>query len=92
MKKLKLGELKVKSFVTSLEDEKAHTVKGGLAETDPKVCPALSDLCDTFEFTCESQKDCGPYSGVYTCNHCLNTEDVCNTYGCDSGAQSPCVP
>jgi hypothetical protein len=32
MKKLKLDNLKVKSFVTALEEEKAHTVKGGAPE------------------------------------------------------------
>jgi hypothetical protein len=46
MKKLKLEQLKVKSFVTALEEEKAHTVKGGLEETNPKVClETAGDVC-----------------------------------------------
>jgi hypothetical protein len=46
MKKLKLDNLKVKSFVTALEEEKAHTVKGGAPEESvAEPCLATHNGC-----------------------------------------------
>jgi hypothetical protein len=47
MKKLKLDNLKVKSFVTALEEEKAHTVKGGAPEKSVEdICYYTADGCN----------------------------------------------
>jgi hypothetical protein len=50
MKKLKLDNLKVKSFVTALEEEKAHTVKGGGSVIGPPEPVTL--VCDSEEMIC----------------------------------------
>jgi len=37
-KKLNLDQIKVESFVTSMDNEKENTVKGGAPMTDEPVC------------------------------------------------------
>ena len=37
--KLKLQDLRVKSFLTQLEDDKKEQVKGGCDYTNPRSCP-----------------------------------------------------
>lgn len=54
--KLNLGELKVTSFLTSLERDQENEIKGGLTETDPRVCTAVTNCtcftCVTCANTC----------------------------------------
>ena len=49
-KKVSLKELKIKSFITSVNQEKSQTVQGGRSgvDTDPVNCPADSEfnVCD----------------------------------------------
>jgi hypothetical protein len=53
MKKLKLDNLKVKSFVTALEEEKAHTVKGGApARTIDLPCYESTDCYESVKYDC----------------------------------------
>ena len=68
MKKLNLNQIKVKSFVTSLESTNVQTVKGGVEietanwgctttgdsdpNSNPKNCP--SDNCNVSAYNCPS--------------------------------------
>jgi hypothetical protein len=52
MKKLKLDTLKVKSFVTALEEEKAHTVKGGASTIDSPCFETLKRCIESVDNVC----------------------------------------
>jgi hypothetical protein len=56
MKKLKLDNLKVKSFVTALEGEKAHTIKGGADnQQSVDICWYTRSGCaQTDDYFCEN--------------------------------------
>lgn len=45
-KKLNLSELKVKSFVTDLENEKGNTIKGGSMIGNTDCCGTLYSQCN----------------------------------------------
>ncbi|MFT6851225.1 MAG: hypothetical protein ACJATA_002046 [Sphingobacteriales bacterium] len=46
MKKLKLKDLKVQSFVTSMDKTEKKTIKGGWPETVDKDCTVRFDVCN----------------------------------------------
>ena len=69
-KKLKLNELKVKSFVTLL-DQDTRQVKGGNTWT---ICRTCGPECETLD-TCYT--DCGTCVSCDTCVTC----DTCETCG-----------
>ena len=73
IKKIKLnpGELKVTSFLTSLEREQEHQLKGGVTPTVPPYCTLyLTCTCPTEEFTC-------PASCIRTCQAICDTLFLC---------------
>ena len=60
--KLRIENLKVQSFVTSMQDESVKTIKGG--ETDPPATNGATGMCMCpFTHTNTWQVDC-------TYNHC----------------------
>ncbi len=90
-KKLKLNQLKVKSFVTEMDDRQAEKVKGGdTAYTCPASCIVA---CFTDEaITCGGT--CGQ-SCNGTCNtcgySCGGTCETCHTYNtCFPCESNPC--
>jgi hypothetical protein len=83
-KKLKLNELKVKSFVTVLSDE-SKAVKGGSVsicktcglecsvgcpETYDTECPSCGGTCRTECGSCETCATCGPSCPWSECKTC----------------------
>ena len=61
--KLNLDELKVQSFVTSLLDEKFHTIKGGEdTNIDCEPCESADfDICECINFiSCENTQATSP--------------------------------
>lgn len=58
MKKLKLSELKVQSFVTSLEDAQKMELNGGQNDT------VTSAQCGTFHWTCTTNTCYYPCGGA----------------------------
>jgi hypothetical protein len=65
--KLNLGELKVTSFLTSLDQEQENEIKGGLTETDPRVCTRVTNCtCLTCGASCGNTCDY-PCTKIYAC-------------------------
>ena len=57
-KKMKIEDLKIQSFVTSLGDTNANTVKGGMAITYPDNCTVTRiEACGATQ-RCHSVADC----------------------------------
>ncbi len=87
-KKLKLDDLKVQSFVTSLDNEKSKKIQGGTnsgpmytqvcyytCAGDSCVVCASVPTCDTCDQTCESQiETCEITCQGATCRESLCTE------------------
>lgn len=71
-KNLKLSDLKVQSFVTSLDNDQLNTLKGGDATNNPS-CNTLGVACRTVAHNCPVASTCG--SAVYcsTCPCPVNT-------------------
>lgn len=64
-KKLNLEDLKVKSFVTNVGDEKTETIKGGSfldCQTDMLICGPGGT-----QFGCSGQLGCGTASFIHHC-------------------------
>jgi len=93
-KKIKLSNLKIKSFVTSLNNALTINVKGGLntrvpgiceGSTNPRICP-LTDL--------ECSVTCGCPTG--TCNTCATNCGTCvtecGTCGCTTDLSTQSNP
>ena len=76
-KKLNLEELKVQSFITSLEDKMAHTIRGGEGE---------GDLDPTNEG--EGSECCGGGGTGTGTGHQTN---ACNTIECPSAGETHCT-
>ncbi|CAN5826397.1 hypothetical protein BH11BAC7_BH11BAC7_04270 [soil metagenome] len=64
-KSLKLNDLKVQSFVTSLNDEQINTLKGGNGNSD-KPDPSIRIVCQTLDRNC-NQSSC---SSGHFCSTC----------------------
>lgn len=87
--KLKLGEVKVKSFVTDMAKDKVQTVKGG----------GPSDLCIS-DGGCNWTENCLTFNGYGQCNfhtaQAHNCSEVicysrfCNSTECNGGASDVC--
>ena len=61
MKKLKLDDLKVKSFVTSLDEKNVNTIKGGGHGDSHGVGCSNENECNSIgEFGCDSAIDACP--------------------------------
>ena len=72
--KTKLPELKVQSFVTSLDDEQLLQINGAGAVTDDTIAPV-----------CGSNDPWGCYSGIQcseTCTACSTTDHLPYTKPC----------
>jgi hypothetical protein len=72
-KKIKLnpGELKVTSFITSLEREQEQELKGGVAPTVKPYCTLyLTCTCPSEEYTCRE-------SCIWTCQTICDTFCLC---------------
>ncbi|MGB3463840.1 MAG: pinensin family lanthipeptide [Cyclobacteriaceae bacterium] len=56
-KRLNLNELKVKSFVTLLEADKADMANGGGSLTAQLYCPSIQTalICESFCIPCDEQ-------------------------------------
>lgn len=65
-KTLKLNDLKVQSFVTSLDEDQLNTLKGGEATNNP-ACGTFAIACRTVAHNCPVGYTCG--SAVY-CSAC----------------------
>ena len=77
MSKLKLKDLKVKSFVTGL-DRQPKTVKGGFGNTDQALC---SLNCPLPTQGCPVSTVCG--SDLCNTNPCgVTLPDLCGTFAC----------
>lgn len=82
-KKLKLENLSVQSFVTSLDDETANRAKGGVTVIGP-LCSV--EVCDTL--VCSATKCPGPCpigGGPTGVNPCNTVDKVCQP-----NSDSPC--
>lgn len=78
-KNLKLSDLKVQSFVTSLNDDQLHTLKGGDATNNP-ACNSIGVACRTVAHNCATHIS----GNCYTFNGCANTVIVgCATLACE---------
>ncbi|MEO5644478.1 MAG: pinensin family lanthipeptide [Bacteroidia bacterium] len=64
-KSLKLNDLKVQSFVTSLNDEQINTLKGGNGNSD-KPEASVRFVCQTLDRGCH-QSTCGSANYCSTC-------------------------
>ncbi|MEO5644477.1 MAG: pinensin family lanthipeptide [Bacteroidia bacterium] len=64
-KSLKLNDLKVQSFVTSLNDEQINTLKGGNGNSD-KPDTSVAILCHTNQRGCH-QSSCSSGNFCSTC-------------------------
>lgn len=71
-KSLKLSDLKVQSFVTSLNDEQLNTLKGGDATLNP-ACNSIGVACRTVAHNCHHASTCG--SAIY-CSTCACPIDL----------------
>lgn len=93
--KLKLSELKVQSFVTSLEDEQKKTINGA---TGDSACNTITCGCTAFCNGTDATLCNNPATG-YPCPACGYTggdpspTSACNTNNCGSGLATgyPCV-
>jgi len=85
-KKLKLDQLKVKSFVTVLEDKnQKDNVKGGVHSVETNCFnTCIPQMCDTNEF-----QTCGGTCYYSHCGNCGGGTNSCNSCGetCDAGFQ-----
>jgi len=73
MKKLKLNELKVKSFVTALENNESNTVKGG---SNPLVVSNVTGCMNTQAHFCTgSAVDACP-TGGRSCGPCTHVNCI----------------
>lgn len=68
--KLKISDLRVQSFVTSLGEKKEALIKGGASASTCQACTDHS-ACDT----------CSPTECGATCGSCGGTCDTCVTCG-----------
>lgn len=76
-KKLKLSDLKVQSFVTSLENDEKNKVKGGL--TSPNCETDDTCTCNTYCGTCPTA--CGSMCNTCSCQTVCGTCSVCTMCG-----------
>ena len=88
-KKLNLEELKVQSFITSLEGKKAHTIRGGEGDLDPTNEGEGSDCCGPGTgLGCTN--GCPPPPNSDGCppqtNGCPPTNNNCTDGACGGGA------
>ena len=81
-KKLNLEELKVQSFITSLEGKMAHTIRGGEGDLDP-TNEEGSECCaggGTGGGCGGTAAGCGGSGGA----GCGGTQNGCTDFGCDT--------
>jgi hypothetical protein len=68
MKKLKLSDLKVQSFVTSLSNDQLNTLKGGdNTDTNNPACNSIGIACRTVAHDCQQHSTCGSAQICSTC-------------------------
>ena len=56
IKKLDLSKLKVKSFITEMDNQKRNTAKGGGKDSLLQICP-IGDPDDTLDYGCVDTVD-----------------------------------
>ncbi|MEL6559549.1 MAG: pinensin family lanthipeptide [Bacteroidota bacterium] len=66
MKKLKINELQVKSFITEAGKVDANTVKGGISQ-HPFACQLTNDPLINCQFSQDPAADCNVSQGIEVC-------------------------
>jgi hypothetical protein len=89
-KKLKLNELKVKSFVT-MSNGQSHQVRGGVHSDTPIPCPPATNTCETPCGSCECPTD-PTLCTCYTCETECNTCATCGGGTCPASNCKTCRP
>lgn len=77
-KKLKLSDLKVQSFVTSLENDEKKKVQGGATLPISNCAEDTCLECET-NYSCDCPTNYTCYTNCGTCGSCAPCSGTCNT-------------
>ncbi|MDD5361343.1 MAG: polymorphic toxin-type HINT domain-containing protein [Ignavibacteria bacterium] len=82
-RKLKLEDIKVESFVTSISKEQTLNANGGATEKTCETCYSVVDTAcgqHTCEVNCGNTNECSAESCLTFCGSCSICPSACNTY------------